>query len=96
MVGQTPSSNLSPKLKVMNYGLWKLIIDELKKDNEFVADNYFKMKEKLVRKRARYGIDCRVVPDNQLYCIYMDDEVFNLMFSDRLRHEERRAIFRVV
>ncbi len=66
--------NLSPTLK-------DLLNKELEITKTIAEHGYWRAREKLVSKRIRYGIDCRVVPDNQLLCIDIENEIFNLILD---------------
>ena len=68
-----------------------VVIDELKKNNDLVANGYFAAREKLRRKRIRYGIDCRAPAP--FLCIYIEDELFDIMYNDNIPDEIVRAIF---
>ena len=64
----------------MDLDVLKMVNDELREHNRLVETNYFRAKEKIVRKRIRYGIDCRN-PD-YLLCKHIDYELFELMFGN--------------
>ena len=76
-------------------GMHRLLVRELVEDDNIVLQGFFNARGKLVWKRGKYEIDCRSgCPGNELLCIIMDSEVFELMFSaDEIKPRE---VFRTV
>ena len=74
-------------------GIEELINEEWERREELVERGYGVALEKLRVKRGRYGIDCRVVPDNQLLCEDLDNEVFFLLHGALVSPSITKAIF---